>query len=133
MAVADVLVDAFSRIHESVHEATEGLSRDDLLLRVDRAANPIGWLVWHLTRVEDDHIADAAGIEQVWTSQGWAGRFGLPYDTSAHGYGQSSDEVGEFQVKSAERFGSSKGSPMPTSSGSSTSAGTRRSPSVSGW
>jgi uncharacterized damage-inducible protein DinB len=101
-AVSDLLVDAFSRIHESVHEATEGLSRDDLLLRVDRAANPIGWLVWHLTRVEDDHIAAAAGIEQVWTSQGWAARFELPYDNSAHGYGQSSDEVGAFRVRSAE-------------------------------
>jgi uncharacterized damage-inducible protein DinB len=101
-AVSDLLVDAFSRIRESVHEATEGLSRDDLLLRVDRAANPIGWLIWHLSRVEDDHIADAAGIEQVWTSQGWAERFDLPYDNSAHGYGQSSDEVGAFQVRSAE-------------------------------
>ncbi|HEX3824767.1 MAG TPA: DUF664 domain-containing protein [Mycobacteriales bacterium] len=102
MAVAEVLVDAFSRIRESVHDATEGLSADDLLLRVDRAANPIGWLVWHLTRVEDDHIADAAGIEQVWTSQGWADRFDLPYDRSDHGYGQSSDEVGAFQVRSAD-------------------------------
>lgn len=102
MAVADLLVDSFNRVHEAVHEATDGLSPDDLLLRVDRAANSIGWLVWHLTRVEDDHIAGAAGIDQVWTSKGWAERFDLPYDTDAHGYGQSSDEVGAFRVPSAE-------------------------------
>jgi uncharacterized damage-inducible protein DinB len=102
MPVANLLVDAFSRVRESVHGVLEGLDPDDLLLRVDRAANPIGWLVWHLTRVEDDHIADAAGIEQVWTSQGFAERFGLPYDTEAHGYGQSSDEVAAFKVKSID-------------------------------
>lgn len=102
MPVADLLVDAFSRVRDSVHSAIEGLDPDDLLLRVDRAANPIGWLVWHLTRVEDDHIADAAGIEQVWTSQGFVERFDLPYDAKAHGYGQSSDEVGAFRVKSVD-------------------------------
>jgi uncharacterized damage-inducible protein DinB len=102
MDTADVLVDAFTRVRDSVHDAVEGLSGDDLLLRVDRAANPIGWLVWHLTRVEDDHIAGAAGIDQVWTAQGFAKRFDLPYPTEAHGYGQSSDEVGAFNVKSAD-------------------------------
>ena len=102
MPVANLLVDAFSRVREAVHGVVEGLDPEDLLLRVDRAANPIGWLVWHLTRVEDDHIADAAGIEQVWTSQGYVDRFGLPYDTDAHGYGQSSDEVGAFNVKSVD-------------------------------
>jgi uncharacterized damage-inducible protein DinB len=102
MTVADLLIDAFSRVREAVHEAAEGLSQDDLLLRVDRAANPIGWLVWHLTRVQDDHIANAAGVAQVWTSQGWAERFDLPYDTEAHGYGQSSEEVGAFRVRSAD-------------------------------
>jgi uncharacterized damage-inducible protein DinB len=100
--MAEVLVDAFDRVREAVHDATEGLSADELMLRLDRAANPIGWLVWHLARVEDDHVAKAAGIEQVWTSQGWAKRFGLPYDDDAHGYGQSNDEVGAFTVKSAD-------------------------------
>ncbi len=38
----------------------------------------MAWLVWHLTRVEDDHVADVAGVEQVWTSQDWYSRFGLP-------------------------------------------------------
>jgi uncharacterized damage-inducible protein DinB len=102
MAVADLLVDAFNRVHDAVHGAAEGLSSDELLLRVDRAANPIGWLVWHLTRVEDDHIAGVAGTDQVWLTDGWAKRFALPYDDEAHGYGQSSDEVAAFRVGSAD-------------------------------
>jgi uncharacterized damage-inducible protein DinB len=102
MEMAEVLVDAFTRVQDSVHDAVEGLSGDDLLLRIDRAANPIGWLVWHLSRVEDDHLADAAGIEQVWTAKGFAERFDLPYSTDAHGYGQSSDDVAAFKVVSAD-------------------------------
>jgi hypothetical protein len=102
MSAADLLVDAFSRVRESVHDVLDGLAPDDLLLRVDSAANPIGWLVWHLTRVEDDHVATAADFEQVWTSQGFAERFGLPYDVKAHGYAQSKDEVGAFDVTSTD-------------------------------
>jgi uncharacterized damage-inducible protein DinB len=102
MPVADLLVDAFSRVRESVHDVLDGLDPNDLLLRVDRAANPIGWLVWHLTRVEDDHIADAAGTDQVWTAQDFVTRFDLPYDAKAHGYGQSTEQVGAFNVKSVE-------------------------------
>jgi uncharacterized damage-inducible protein DinB len=102
MAAADLLVDAFNRVSESVHDALDGVSGDDLLLRLDDAANPIGWLIWHLTRVEDDHIAGVADVEQVWTAQGFVDRFGLPYETKAHGYGQSKEDVGAFNVKSAD-------------------------------
>ncbi|MEV6323711.1 DUF664 domain-containing protein [Nocardia sp. NPDC051787] len=84
---ADVLIDAYERIKETVHEAVDGLGEDDLVHRVDPGANSIAWLVWHLARVQDDHIADVAGVEQVWTAQGWYGRFGLPVDKTATGYG----------------------------------------------
>lgn len=98
----DLLVDAFGRVHESVHAAVAGLSLEQLHRRLDDDANPVGWLVWHLTRVQDDHVADVAGAEQVWTSQGFDTRFGSPYPVSAVGYGQSSDEVGKLTVPSVE-------------------------------
>ena len=93
MTCADLLVDGFGRIRGNVHGVVEGLSQEQLAFRVDGASNSIAWLVWHLTRTQDDHLADAAGTEQVWTSQGWADRFALPFDASATGYGQHSDEV----------------------------------------
>ncbi|MCW2770464.1 MAG: hypothetical protein JWR27_1897 [Aeromicrobium sp.] len=89
-----LLEDAFDRIGEGVVAVVDGLSPQDLSSRVTPDANPIGWLVWHLLRVQDDHVADAAGTEQVWTSQGWDSRFGLPYAPTATGYGQTADEVG---------------------------------------
>ncbi|PWI42802.1 DUF664 domain-containing protein [Streptomyces sp. ICBB 8177] len=93
MNVADLLTDAFERVHESVHDAVEGLSADRLATRSEGSANSIAWLVWHLTRVQDDHVSDAAGVEQTWTAQGWADRFDLPFPPSATGYGHSGDEV----------------------------------------
>jgi len=44
-----------------VHPALQGLSDADLLKRPSEACNPIGWLLWHQTRVEDfilSHISD---------------------------------------------------------------------------
>jgi uncharacterized damage-inducible protein DinB len=98
MTPVELLTDSLERVRESVAAALDGLSADELIQRPTRDANPIGWLVWHLTRVQDDHIADVAGTEQVWTADGYADRFDLPYDTATHGYGQSSEEVGQFRA-----------------------------------
>lgn len=96
--VADVFAETLERIRDAVHETVEGCGEDDLRWRPDQGANPIGWLVWHLTRIEDDHVAGVADIDQVWTAQGWTDRFDLPYDRDAHGYGQSSEDVGAFRA-----------------------------------
>jgi uncharacterized damage-inducible protein DinB len=96
--VAEVLTDSLGRVQETVHEVLDGLGQSELTFRADPESNTIAWLVWHLTRVEDDHVADVAGREQTWTSEGWVGRFGLPFPPSAHGYGQSAAQVGAVQV-----------------------------------
>jgi uncharacterized damage-inducible protein DinB len=98
MSVAEVLCDAFARVREEVTGTVTGLTTEQLQHRPGPRANSIGWLIWHLTRVQDDHVAAAAGCEQVWTSQNVHQRFGLPFDTAATGYGQSSDEVAAVQV-----------------------------------
>jgi uncharacterized protein DUF664 len=102
---AELLVDAFGRIREMVHDAVDGLTPSDLAYRPDPDANSIAWLVWHLTRVQDDHVADVADVEQVWTAQRWADRFGLPLATRAIGYGHSSDEVGLVQATGDDLLG----------------------------
>src|SRR5688572_13385534 len=90
MTPADVLTDAFGRIREGAHRVLSDLDEDALAWRPGPDANPIGWLVWHLLRVQDDHLAEVAGTEQVWTAQGYAGRAGLPYADDATGFGHSS-------------------------------------------
>jgi Protein of unknown function (DUF664) len=98
MTSAELLVDAFDRIRKVVHRVVDGLEPEQLAFRVGPEANSIAWMVWHLTRIQDDHLADAFGAEQVWTSQGWAERFGLPFDPGDTGYGHGGDEVAAVRV-----------------------------------
>ncbi|MFC0844479.1 DUF664 domain-containing protein [Streptomyces noboritoensis] len=105
MSSSDLLVDAFGRIRETVAEAVEGLSTEELAFRVDGSGNSIAWLVWHLTRIQDDHIADAAGLEQVWTGQGWARRFGLPLADADTGYGHTSAQVASISASAEQLTG----------------------------
>ena len=93
MNLGELLADEFGRIHGVVLAAVRGLSEDQLAFRPSDRANSIAWLVWHLTRIQDDHVAGVAGTEQAWTSEGWADRFALPFPTAETGYGHSSAEV----------------------------------------
>jgi uncharacterized damage-inducible protein DinB len=102
MTSADLLTDAFDRIQEVVHRAVEGLSGPQLAQRPAENANSIAWLVWHLTRIQDDHVAGVAGTAQVWTRDGWADRFGLPFDASDTGYGHGPEDVAAVRVDSAD-------------------------------
>ena len=89
----ELLIDGFGRIREIVHDVLDGLTQDDIDFRAGGSANSIGWLIWHLTRIQDDHIAGAGDLDQVWLAQGWAERCGLPLDPADTGYGHSSDQV----------------------------------------
>ncbi|GGT31333.1 mycothiol transferase [Streptomyces purpureus] len=98
MRTADLLTDAFGRIQEAVHAAVEDLSPDELATRLDPDANSIAWLVWHLTRIQDDHVSDVADEEQLWFSDDWAGRFELPFPKKATGYGHSTKQVAKVRA-----------------------------------
>ncbi|MCW2871381.1 DinB family protein [Actinacidiphila oryziradicis] len=102
MKSAEVLADAFERVREAVHASVEDLSPGHLNARLDEEANSIAWLVWHLARVQDDHVADVAGLEQVWLAQGWADRFELPFPPESIGYGHTSAQAASVQVASAQ-------------------------------
>jgi|SRR5690349_4446446 uncharacterized damage-inducible protein DinB len=102
MKTAELLADALGRVPEVVHEVAAGLTPEQLAWRPQPTANSICWLIWHLTRVQDDHIAEVAGAEQVWTAGGWADRFALPLDKSATGWGHTPDEVGAVRVESGD-------------------------------
>lgn len=101
-ALREMVSDQFERVHALVQRVTKGLSAAAATWRPDADANPVAWLVWHLTRIQDDHVADLAGREQVWTAEGWQKRFALPFDRWATGYGQSREEVAAVRVVAAD-------------------------------
>ncbi|MGZ9125266.1 MAG: DinB family protein [Candidatus Binatia bacterium] len=75
MAESDVLLDAFTRVYESLHRTLADLSEAEL---IQEPHPPIGWLAWRLTRVMDSNVSRLSGREQLWIGEGWAARFSMP-------------------------------------------------------
>lgn len=97
-----MLIELFDRVPGHVREAVEGLTAAELATAPEPGANPIGWLVWHLTRVQDDHVSELIPDEQVWTTGDWAPRFGLTPDPANTGYGHSPNQVAAVRPESAD-------------------------------
>lgn len=95
MDVAGLLLELYGRIPPLATAAVAGLDADQLRDAPAPGGNPIGWLVWHLARVQDSHLAEILEEPQLWEGDDWAGRFGLSPDPGNTGYGHAlSDVVG---------------------------------------
>ncbi len=94
MIANDILLDAFTRVHESLHRTLGDITPEELA----KEPHPsIGWLAWRISRVMDANVARLSGREQLWIGEGWAGRFGMPPEPAD--YGRSARHTRE-QVKS---------------------------------
>jgi hypothetical protein len=93
MDVPALLLEIFGRIPPLAEEAVDGLTADQLATAPAPGANTIGWLVWHLARVQDHHVAELTETEQIWTSGDWAKRCGLDPDPNNTGYGHGPEQV----------------------------------------
>jgi uncharacterized damage-inducible protein DinB len=102
MRSRDLLLHAYDQIQGTLRRALDGLTAEQLTARVGPESNTIAWLAWHLVRVQDDHVAEVADREQVWTTDGWARRFDLPFDDDATGYGFGPDDVAAVRVESPQ-------------------------------
>src|SRR5688572_21438239 len=102
MLLNDLLRYAFQQIGGGVHRAVRGLDAESLTWRPGPRANSIGWLVWHLSRVQDDHMSDIAGADQVWTQRDWGPLFGLPSGGTDTGYGHNAEQVGAVRPRDAD-------------------------------
>jgi uncharacterized damage-inducible protein DinB len=102
MRSAELLTYAYDQIPTMLRRHLDGLSVEDLHRRVGPDVNPIAWLAWHLLRVQDDHVAEVAGRDQVWLAQGWADRIGLPFEPEATGYGFDREQVDAVRIASVD-------------------------------
>ncbi|MCQ9162487.1 MULTISPECIES: DinB family protein [unclassified Arthrobacter] len=102
MKTTDLLVDAFGRIGDIVGGVLDGMDLARINWRPGGAGNSVAWLVWHLSRGQDEQIADVAGIASVWQSGGYAARFGFALDPKDTGYGHSAAQVDKVRVESTD-------------------------------
>ncbi|HOQ52296.1 MAG TPA: DinB family protein [Micropruina sp.] len=104
-SAVDVLIESFGRIPGLLHDVVDDLDPDLLTVQPrltgGHAGNSIGWIVWHVGRMEDAQVAGIAGSAEVHDSGGWQQRLGTPYAARTHGYGMSAADVARFSVSSA--------------------------------
>ncbi|MDA8216665.1 MAG: DinB family protein [Dehalococcoidales bacterium] len=98
----DLLIDGYGRTHEVMKRALNGMTRDDLDQQPHPDTNSMGWLAWHLSRLQDDHIASLMGEQQLWISEQWHAKFGRPADPKDVGFGHSPADVAAFRSPDAQ-------------------------------
>ena len=100
----ELIVDAYERLPELAEEGLAGIRQADLDWQPWPGLNPLGWTVWHLTRVQDGQIADLmqAPEEDLWTRDGWHAKFNRPPDHDDSGYGHTAAQVKAFRSPSAK-------------------------------
>jgi hypothetical protein len=98
----ELIVDGYDRLPELVEEVLAGVRAADLDWPPRPGCNPLGWTVWHLTRVQDSQIADVMGEPDLWTRDGWHQKFNRPPDHDDSGYGHTAAEVRAFRSPSAK-------------------------------
>lgn len=77
---------------QALQRAVAGLTPVEARWQPTVYTNHIAWLIWHMARVEDRWVNQhLRGATEVWTTDGWASRFGLA--SESHGFGQTIEDV----------------------------------------
>jgi hypothetical protein len=98
----DLILDGYGRVLEELELALDGLTEADLDEQPNPDCNSMGWLAWHLTRVQDEHVADLMGEKQLWIEDEWHARFNRPADPKDIGWGHTSEQVASFRSPGVE-------------------------------
>ena len=95
MTLNEFILDALDKENGFLMEALDGLGPDELAWQPAADANSIGWILWHMVRVEDMWIQFFAQFQtELWETEGWHEKFGLP--TRDNGFGHTAEQVNNF-------------------------------------
>jgi uncharacterized damage-inducible protein DinB len=91
------------RNEKILFKALDGLSDAELHRQLGPDSNPVGWLMWHLSRVQDNHFSAAEGKEHAWITEGWNAKFGRENEGATdRGNGHTSEQVAAFKSPDVE-------------------------------
>ncbi len=97
MNLTAFIEESLTKQQESLLQEVQDLTPTELAWRAGPKANPIGWMLWHMVRVEDMWIQFFAQKKpELWESQGWHKKFNLP--TRDTGFGHTPEQVATFPV-----------------------------------
>lgn len=98
----DLLIDFAGRQVYSAHVVLRGITDDALHAMPLGRGNSVAWLVWHAARQQDAQVAHLRGTRQVWDSDDWAERLGVPLNSDVSGFGHTLSDVAALHVSSPE-------------------------------
>jgi uncharacterized damage-inducible protein DinB len=93
MEARELITDALGRGRGIIRRALEGATPELMAYQPAEGTNPIGWLGWHVTRVQDHHITGLSGGTQAWLDEGWYERFGMTAESEDYGTGHSPEQM----------------------------------------
>ena len=103
MKPGDVFTWTLARAQELLDTTTKDLTPAEVAWRAGPMANPIGFILWHLSRGEDRFVNTTLRPgTQVWETGDWPLTLGLPADPEVSGIGFSAEQVAAFQVPPLE-------------------------------
>lgn len=90
------------QIDTELQMSLKGMELEQVLWRPNPQSNSIAWLAWHIARLQDARAASLADSDQLWISDGWHKRFGLPADSANHGRGHTDEQVDAVRPESVD-------------------------------
>lgn len=98
----DLIIDGYGRVLDYLKESLAGLTPADLDWQPKPACNSMGWLAWHISRIQDYEIAGLMDAEQLWITGGWHKKFKRPADPDDIGFGHTNEDVAAFKSPDVE-------------------------------
>ncbi|MHC4105618.1 MAG: DinB family protein [Planctomycetota bacterium] len=87
MELKDFIERALDALQQRYYRVLEGLTDVELAWQPCPNANSIGFIFWHVTRVEDRLVVHfAQGKPEVWIRDGWHQRWGIPEEITGLEY-----------------------------------------------
>lgn len=101
VTLREFIEEGLAYVQDHLRAATSDLTYEQLLWRPESQGNSIGFLLWHIGRVEDNFIQRfILRGDELWTANGWQERFA--FQTRGIGTGFTLEQAAEVPVPSAE-------------------------------
>ncbi len=97
MDVREFALHSLNELQTALAEATGDLTREEVMRQPQPGANHIAFTLWHMARVEDWFFHYLfQRVPQLWESERWHQKMGLPEDPKVTGFGYTAEQVANF-------------------------------------
>ncbi|MEE9286341.1 MAG: DinB family protein [Dehalococcoidia bacterium] len=104
MELIDLIRFTFDRVWTTLDRGLEGLTDEEITRRPNGHSNSIGWIAWHMARVEDRWFQTVLIKKpQLWETV-WAEKLGMPADPGYAGGGMKLEDVDRFKTPTAQQI-----------------------------